>query len=440
MVKIGIIGSPWIEDLVKQRIKKFPSFRPVFKSSNNIFDAPKFTKELSEKCDILLYSGYIPYSISKKNIPYNLPAHFIPIKGASLYRAFYLLRKKITTIKTVSIDTLTEKDIDDLNNNLDESITSIHYDSKLSLEKTEAIVTFHEELYKSNKTQCALTGLKIVSDALTIKGVPNKWIVPTDGDIVVALERALLATEQRINLESQIVFGIIHFDNFEQLQRQITSEQKTQRLQLDIHRVILDYVEELDGYLTSLGGNEYMFVTTRGTFERVSQGYKYFPLITDIEKQFKVNISVGVGFGTTANEAGLHARMALLQSIDHGGKKCFIVKEDRSVIGPIENIIPLTYPLNITNKSLIKQAEKSSVSPYYLGKVISILKRKNAETFTANELASSLGITTRSANRMLVNWLDAGIVKIIGIEKLQTRGRPRQVYKLLLKDKSLLSE
>src|SRR5690606_17375157 len=230
------------------------------------------------------------------------------------------------------------------------------------------------------------------------------------------------------------------FDNFEQLQRQITSEQKTQRLQLDIHRVILDYVEELDGYLTSLGGNEYMFVTTRGTFERVSQGYKYFPLITDIEKQFKVNISVGVGFGTTANEAGLHARMAVVQSIDHGGKKCFIVKEDRSVIGPIENIIPLTYPLNITNKSLIKQAEKSSVSPYYLGKVISILKRKNAETFTANELASSLGITTRSANRMLVNWLDAGIVKIIGIEKLQTRGRPRQVYKLLLKDKSLLSE
>ena len=75
-----------------------------------------------------------------------------------------------------------------------------------------------------------------------------------------------------------------------------------------------------------------------------------------------------------------------------------------------------------------------------MGKVISILKRKNAETFTANELASSLGITTRSANRMLVNWLDAGIVKIIGIEKLQTRGRPRQVYKLLLKDKSLLSE
>src|SRR5699024_3968123 len=135
-----------------------------------------------------------------------------------------------------------------------------------------------------------------------------------------------------------------------QLMRQITSEPKNQRLQLDIQRGILDYIESLDGFLTALGSNEYMFVTTRGTFERVSQGYKYFPLIMDIKKQYKVNISVGIGFGVTANEAGTHARMALLQSFDHGGKKCFIVKEDRSVIGPIENNIPLTYPLSVTDK------------------------------------------------------------------------------------------
>src|SRR5699024_7941560 len=186
----------------------------------------------------------------------------------------------------------------------------------------------------------------------------------------------------------------------------------------------------LDGYSTALDSSEYLFVTTRGTLERITQGYKYFPLISDVKKECNVNISVGIGFGTTAYEAGTHARMALLQSIDSGGKKCFIVKEDRSVIGPVENKAPLTYPLNITDKDALGKIEKSSVSSYYLGKVISILNRKNTKTFTAIELASSLGITPRSANRILVSWLDSEIVEIVGIEKLQTRGRPRQLYKV----------
>src|SRR5699024_10934544 len=275
-------------------------------------------------------------------------------------------------------------------------------DFELSLINADEVVRFHEKLYKEKRIQGVLTGLKIVSDQLNDLGIPNEWILPTDGDITVSLERALLSTEQRRNLESQIVFGIIQIDNFEQLKRQIASEQKNQRLQLDIQRVILDYIESLDGYLSTLGSNEYMFVTTRGTFERVTQGYKYFPLITEIKKRYKVNISVGIGFGITANEAGTHAKMALLQSIDNGGGKCFIVKEDRIVIGPVENNIPLTYPLNITNKEVLKKGTKSSVSPYYLGKVISILKRKNTDTFTANDLATSLGITVRSANRTLV--------------------------------------
>src|SRR5699024_4826436 len=137
------------------------------------------------------------------------------------------------------------------------------------------IVAFHEAAYKKQKTDCALTGLKVVSEALTEKEIPNEWVVPTEEDIIVTLERALLSTEQRKKLESQIVFGIVHIDNMDQLKRQFTSEQRIQRLYLDVQKAILDFVEILEGYLTALSGNEYMFVTTRGTFERVTQGYKY---------------------------------------------------------------------------------------------------------------------------------------------------------------------
>src|SRR5690606_12772804 len=126
-----------------------------------------------------------------------------------------------------------------------------------------------------------------------------------------------------------------------------------------------------------------------------------------------------------------HARMALNQSLDFGGQQCFIVKENRSVIGPIKKEVPLTYPLTVTDEKILKKAEKAGISPAYLEKIIAILQRKSVKTFTAQDLANSLGITTRSSHRILLKWLDAGIVKISGMEKVQTRGRPRQVYQLI---------
>ncbi|MFA1820825.1 hypothetical protein ACDX78_11680 [Virgibacillus oceani] len=434
MIRIGIIGPTWINKQIKQSINMFPNFKPTYKTSNNIYDAPRFTQELKYKCEVLLFSGYIPYSISKEHIPTNLPAHFIPVKGASLYRTLYKLQKKVETISNLSIDTLSHYEIDRINNELDESITSIQSNSKLSLANTEEILSFHERCYVDKQTDCALTGLKIVSEKLTDKGIPNEWIVPTKEDIIVTLERALLATEQRRKLESQIVFGILRIDNLEELKRRSISEQSIQRLHLDIQKKILDFVEIIEGYMTIINGNEYMFVTTRGTFERLTQGYKYFPLITDLKREQGLKASVGIGFGVSANEAGSHARIALGQAIDFGGEKCFIVKEDRSVIGPIEKEAPLTYPLNIIDQEWQIKAEKASVSPYYLRKIISIIHRQSKDTFTAQELAASLSITSRSAHRILLSWLDANIVEIVGTEKLRSKGRPRQVYKLLIGD------
>lgn len=432
MVNIGVITSREMKKLVQENIKKFPNLRPILRTIDHVEDAIQTTQDLSSDCDVLLYAEYFYYVNCKDYITSNISAHYIPIKNESLYRAIYRLKNKVNTIDTFSIDTLTEDETRHLNEQLDELFHPIHYTHKTSFPNIRDILLFHENLYVNHHTEGVLTGIQGVSKQLDEKEIPNEYVLPTNGDIIVSLERALLATKHRQKSELQIVFGLIHVDNLEQLKRQITSDQKYQHIQLDIQRTILDFIDELDGYLNSLGDNEYMFVTTRGTFERVTQGYKYFPLIANIRKQHNVNISVGVGFGVTANEAGTHARMALLQAIEQGGKKCFIVREDRSVIGPVENSIPHTYPLNITDKEVLAKTINSSISPFQLGRVISILNRKNKDTFTANELASSLGITTRSANRMLTEWLDNQIVEIVGMERLHSRGRPRQVYRLLI--------
>src|SRR5699024_1754469 len=129
-------------------------------------------------CDVLLYSGYIPYYLSRNARIYSIPAHYIPVKGASLYRAFYRLQKKLNSIYTVSIDTLTKVDFETLNFDLDENVDSLHYLDKVTFAETEKVVKFHAERYRKKEADCALTGLKVVSDRLNELSIPNEWILP----------------------------------------------------------------------------------------------------------------------------------------------------------------------------------------------------------------------------------------------------------------------
>jgi hypothetical protein len=293
----------------------------------------------------------------------------------------------------------------------------------------EALAAFHLEMYRSGRTDAALTGVKAVADRLVQEGVPNEWVIPLDQDITVALERALLSTETRRSKDSQIVVGLMNVDDFGRLVRQHRSEHDIQRLKLDIHRTLLDYVESLNGYITHLGGDEYLFFTTRGIFERETGGYKSIPLARDVYQSFGLSLSIGIGFGQSANEAGSNARMALGNAKQAGGNVCFIVREDQTLIGPLAMADPVEYDLSITDAALLERAEAAGMTRTYVGRLMAAAARQGRLEYNVQELSQMLGITVRSTHRLLLEWTDAGLVEVCGMEKLG-RGRPRQVYRL----------
>ena len=238
-----------------------------------------------------------------------------------------------------------------------------------------------------------LTGLKSVSDELTKLNIPNEWLVPTEQDMIVSLERALLSTETRRSKESQIVVGFMNVDDFGRIAEQKQSEHEVQRLKLDIHRQLLGYVESLDGYLTSLGADEYLFITTRGIFERETRGYKTIPIAGDLEQKYGVSLSIGIGFGRSANEAGTNARIALRNAKDGGGSICFIVREDQSVIGPLQMSQPHEFDLSLIDAEFIRKAEESGLTSKYLSKLVAHITRSGKIDFIATELSTVLGVT-----------------------------------------------
>ena len=67
-IQIGVIGPEVLFDKIRECLKMFPNFQPVFRFSNQIIDAPAFTKELADQVDVLLYSGWSPYSLDRKSV------------------------------------------------------------------------------------------------------------------------------------------------------------------------------------------------------------------------------------------------------------------------------------------------------------------------------------------------------------------------------------
>ncbi|MFE6795070.1 helix-turn-helix domain-containing protein [Paenibacillus chitinolyticus] len=426
-IVIGLIGPEELLDKAEETIKAFPSFHPLsLKWEGEPHRLPD-VQRLGEQAEVLLFTDPDTFRLAKQSVTFRIPAHYVPLTGTGLYRALYLAGHTGSPGK-LTVDGLTEpvvaKALRELGvNGMDVVCYGGQSDGSL-----QELIDFHRA--GASGDTVALTGMKAVAKALTKEGLRSEWIAPTEHDMTISLQRALLSTETRRSKEGQIVIGFINIDGFERLAARSGSEHEVQRMKLDLHRMVLDYVEHLDGYLNTLGGDEFLFMTTRGIFERETGGYKSIPLAKDLSLMHDLTLSIGIGFGRSANEAGTHARLALRRSKDAGGNITFIVREDRSVIGPLEMTEPNRFDLSLLDAELIKEAGRAGMTPAYLSRLVAYVTRFGKLDYTAQELAGVLDVTVRSTHRFLLAWQDAGLVDVIGEERGVSKGRPKQIFRL----------
>ncbi len=441
-IAITVAGPAPLVAQTEEALKYFPSFSPTYLPCPGEDNFWRQMEKAIDGAEVLLFPEYRSYKLAKDRLDLSVPAHYVPLMGTGLYRSIFRL-KNVHLRRKFSVDSISEAYVNQILHELGENPSDFLFYPGTATSPLEEIADFHRTHFLRDPEVMAVTGIHAVMEMLRKEGIPCEWVTPTQQDLIVALERALLSTETRRNKESQIVVGIVQIDDHRQARDGLITELDLQRWDLDMQRKLLEYVKQLDGHLTRSGRGEYLFFTTRGIFERETRGYKYIPLLDKTRRSLGITLSIGIGFGRSATDAGSHARLALRQSIDAGGHLCFIVREDRSVIGPVETAHPMIYDLSVTDGELLQEAEKAGMSAVYMSRLAACIIRHGKTEYTAQELASILGVTVRSAHRILLQWIDAGLVEIAGEEKIATKGRPRQIYRLIfvkeqLKKRNLL--
>lgn len=421
-VRVAVIGPA---DMVVQATdvaESIPGIRVLPLSYEHEAQAPELYRQAGGQAEVVLFTGPLAYQRTVAEVRTTVPALYIPYSAMWLYASLFRVADR-DSLRRVSVDTMGRRVVEETYRELGIPLLDLYVQEYAGIPDPEQAVGFHLQLYREGKTSHALTCLRRVYARLGSLGVPCAWLVPSRVAMAEALEKAMLVGESVRARGMQLVVGLvrIHPD-----QGAVTPLQQ-QRARLRVYNVLLGFAEEIDGHLWHDGGDEYQFFTTRMLFEKCTNFCTSWNLVERFNRA-GVRVSVGVGFGETANRAGANARMALEEAVRAGGNKCYVMTEHRRLIGPLD-AGPVVYEVRSTDPALLDLARELGMAPASLSRVLAVLESLGEE-FTAQEVAASLQVAARSANRILGRLEAGGLVAQVGKEAPGRRGRPRRVYRL----------
>ncbi|HYE09847.1 MAG TPA: hypothetical protein VEF53_06680 [Patescibacteria group bacterium] len=430
-IKLGIIGSIETIDKIKSVLEEFKDKIDVY---IYCYHHKKETIEMLEECqrkaDVILFSGQVPYSVALQDHNIKQPTVFIPRTGTSVYRAFWQMKMEGINISRVSFDTIEQHAIEEVVKELDITLDNIYVKSYPGDIDYNELTDFHYKLWQEGKINAAATCLSLTYRNLKDLGVPVFRLFPTRSLIREYINKAIYKGNVEKIKATQIAVQIVKIKN---QNRSISTEYEFLKIKNKLEEGLICYAQENFGSIFPFGRDEYLIFMTRGTIDAYSTSFK-LPRYIDAESAMQVELASGIGFGDSVHEAEVNARNALEYALKENKNCCYILDEKGLILGPIfeEDSNPLSYDLLVANNDVLEMAKKIQISPSYVSKIKSILLKMNKSFIEAEELANYLGISVRSARRILKQIVDAGYGSITASESRAGIGRPRQIYEINL--------
>lgn len=434
-IKVALIGPSDLLDEFLHIATAYPNLKLLPFGYTDVQETPSLVLQCLEQVDVLLFAGPIPYHIACEHVAIHKPTICVSYNGTSLYRVFFqFVRENKYNYKDnrlrFSIDILRKEEIEERLEELDIAFEEMFVMENPSNQKTDAILQFHQDLWMNRKVDTVFTCSGSVYKHLVKAGVSCYFIKPTKTAIHNALYRVQIEGKSMQLSDTQIAIGIIGMESFSQGRG--TLGYGTQRKKLALQQLLIDYGEEIQAVINWSDLNEITFVTTRGVIERTTNNFSQSPLLEQIINRLHLSASIGIGLGRTVNEAQNKAGEALLKAKSGGGKRCFIAFEDGNVIGPLGEEHQLAYSLRSDDPDRLLLAKNTGLSIGTINKLIAFCHNHGSSRVTAAELANGIGITIRSARRILNKLEQCDVAFIVGEEQPISKGRPRQVYELKL--------
>lgn len=399
----------------------------------NYKETPAIVEKNQENVDAIIFVGKIPYKYAEKYIKQKVPWEYIPRDISAILSA--LLEASMVMdcdIKNISVDTYPQEIINEALEEIGVQKDKFHiYVAEQRLLDEEYIkytVDFHSRNYYVNGVSCCITGITNVFNKLKEKNIPCIRSLSLKRVILTTFSQLKLKYLVKENQNSQIVAIAISIDALNPYSVVAKDEYEYMLNKMKITGVIYLFAAKIEAAVSEITNKEFLLFTTRKMLEVETNNYNNFYLMEMVENKTFYTISVGVGYGETANKAKFNALYGMNKSIEAGGNLACVVYNENNIHRVIRNREKETR--NNIDNILDAISKKTNISPKILYRIYSVVEKNELDTFTASELAKLCGINYRSINRIIQKLESSGYCTIVGERIIKDRGRPSRILKL----------
>jgi hypothetical protein len=405
----------------------------LVRSYASVDEASGLAADLAELCQVILFTGRVPYAHTKAAWPMAAALQYVPHSGADLYRALlHLQREHRGDLPRISLDTIEPSVVgeayEDLGLTPPRHILPLDMGVDGAIRPVGDITAFHLARYREGDVDVCVTCLGTVYAELAAAGVPALRIAHTRTVLRDSLRQAHLAARLAITEAMQPAAVIVRFGEPDATRAADPGSYEGQRRRLEIRMAVVGLAEGLSGRIAELDAETLIVYANRTSVEAALSR-----LAADASGPLGAmrrmpELRLGIGLGGTVRAAEENARRALVMSERYGdlhiglpdGEVLLATQEDRAA----------SYRLRETREPNLRVAEQLGLGPLAFARLMRALRQVDVSSLTATDLARASGIEPRSARRLMTSLQRAGIATRMGVQGGPGAGRPQTVYRI----------
>lgn len=399
--------------------KKVAEIKPLYQANHLLFDA-------------IVLNWLANMVLRNSNVPYRVPTYYYVANERDFYKKLFYISRKYPTLNFSKVTFDFEKFIDRIDFEDLEEVENIYkknFESHVTnLENFyEDILQRHLDLYNSSEVELSITAFSNLVDTLSRQGVKVELITASQKTIQELFERVILEVQNKQLLDSHVVVGKI---TSEALVPSKTENDNVEFNQSLLHTLLLEYTKK--NYLTMIIQNHSFYFeifTSQKELQMITNNFEHDYLGETLTENLKFEINIGWGIDQTIDEARKKAHLANHEA-QQQAKPSLIITENNQLV-PL-NADEATVKMADESPELHSLSEKLDVSVLLIQKVMAVMNSMNTNVLSSADIASHLGITIRSSNRILNELESKGIAELTYKKHEKLRGRPKKFYKIQL--------
>ncbi|AYY11643.1 transcriptional regulator [Actinobacteria bacterium YIM 96077] len=429
-ITIGVVGADEVvrRTMAVARESGNTSWRLVAAVYDDEQEAHTQAMKIASRVDVCLFAGPLPYDVATSRGDLPVPATYVPVGGSAFYAT--LLRGALNDTfdpRYLSVDSVSATDVHTAYREIDVDSSHVHVQEYVRPESASEFLGFHRDLYERGETTGAITTVPTVATGLADAGIPSLKMTPAGVTLRHALQTAALIGSGAKLEESRIVTMIVRVPSGALPAHASPSNYWYQELKLSLHRELLRDARPMDAAVLVRDEHSYLIVTTMGSLTLATDDLTVAPFLGRISAELGLQLEVGIGLGRSTREAELNAQAAVDRAAAAGGKNAYLV-------GPSDTTLQLPAARHGEAAPAPPQPAKDAKAVEMLSRLAERLEsdEDGERIVDAEKVAELLGVTLRTARRMLHTLVDEGLAWPMPPARSSKVGRPPRPYQLLI--------